>query len=151
MAEKLKPIEGYTITTLPYGKIWHVCDTCGMAVAAEEISSHVKFDHDPTDSKLLKPMPGWTITRHANTAVVHICDTCGRAQTKNAQGLRGHLRDDHLAAYQQLQLSDRLQKLVTEYGLEAVVQQVGKIRQATPTTPAKKTPARRPPGRDERR
>ena len=72
MAEKLKPIEGYTITAFPYGKIWHVCDTCGMAVAAEEISSHVKFDHDPTDSKLLKPMPGWTITRHANTAVVHM-------------------------------------------------------------------------------
>ena len=136
MAEKLKPIEGYTITTFPYGETFYLCDTCGMAVAPERTSDHPKFEHTDDHVKP-NPMEGYTITELEHGKIAQLCDTCGRAQ-RWSLGLAGTCEDDHLAAYQQLQLSDRLQKLVTEYGLEAVVQQVGKIRQATPTTPAKK-------------
>ena len=56
MAEKLKPIEGYTITTLPYGETFYLCDTCGMAVAPEPRS------------------PSWSTGRSR----ARLCDTCGR-------------------------------------------------------------------------
>ena len=144
MAETLEPIEGYTITTLPYGGTWHICDTCGMAVAPDRISTHARFEDSPDDPRL-EPMAGYTITLLPNTgAVVHICDTCGRALSPGVQSLRFHLwhRHSHPAAYEQLQLSDRLQKLVEEFGLDDVVTQVEKIRQATPTEPVKKPTAK---------
>jgi hypothetical protein len=144
MAEKkLKPIKGYAIITFPYGETWHICDTCGMAVAPEQTSSHVKFDHDPSDPNFLKPMPGWTVTSYSNGATVHVCDTCGQAQSRELQGLRSHLRSSHPAAYRQLQLSDRLHRLVTEFGIEAVVKQVEKIRQTILLSELVKTPAKK--------
>jgi hypothetical protein len=139
-AETLKPIEGYTITTLPYGGTWHICDTCGMAVAPDRISAHARFEDSPDDPRL-EPMAGYTITSLPNTAaVVHLCDTCGRALSPGVQSLRFHLlhQHSHPAADEQLQLSDRLQKMVEEFGLDDVVTQVEKIRQATPRKPTAK-------------
>ena len=144
MAEKkLKPMKGYAIITFPYGRPGTYAMPAGLAVAPEQMSTHVKFDHDPSDPNFLKPMPDWTVSSYSNGATAHVCDTCGQAQSRDLQGLRSHLRSSHPAAYRQLQLSDRLHRLVTEFGIEAVVKQVEKIRQKILLFELLKTPAKK--------
>ena len=100
MAEKLKPIEGYTITTFSYGETFYLCDTCGMAVAPERTSDHPKFEHTDDHVKP-NPMEGYTITELEHGMIAQVCDTCGRWVSGGRASLRLHLTKDHAPTAQE--------------------------------------------------